>query len=107
MHNADRIMPEFQHLKVGDQIALAVYGGPVTHLSVLLVEPERVIVLERGWIYFLQLIDENTTRLIVRYAFDVGSPGNALYYYPLFEQAHFVMESEMMLGLKQRAERYP
>jgi hypothetical protein len=107
MHNAERIMPELQQLKVGDRVALAFYGGPTTHLSVLILEPERALVLERGWIFFLQPISPDATRLIVRYAFDVGNPGNALYYYPLFEQAHFVMESGMMLGLKRRAERSP
>lgn len=107
MHYAGQILPEFQRLEVGDQIALATYGESQTHLSVIRLEAERVLVLERGWIFFLQPINQNATRLIVRYAFDVGSPSSALYYYPLFEQAHFVMESGMMLGLKRRAESYP
>jgi hypothetical protein len=43
--------------------------------------------------------------LIVRYAsFPLNDLLSRLYYYPIFEPAHFVMESGMMLGLKARAE---
>jgi len=66
-----------------------------------------VMVLKGGWTFFLQPLDAQTTRFIVRYAsFPVkGNLSAALYYYPIFEPAHFVMESGMMLGIKQRAER--
>ena len=49
-------------------------------------------------------IDDETTRLVVRYpSFDVSGV-NGIYYYPVFEPAHFIMEAGMMLGIKDRAE---
>jgi hypothetical protein len=103
MHNADRIMPELQHLEAGDYISLQ-HNGP--YVIVAVIEPERVLVTEGGWTWCLHAIDENTTRLIVRYAsFELGDVFSKLYYYPIFEPAHFVMESGMMLGLKTRAEQ--
>jgi hypothetical protein len=56
--------------------------------------------LEGGWSFFLQPIDAQTTRLLVRYP----AQDHPIYYYSLLEPAHFIMESGMMLGIKQRAE---
>lgn len=59
----------------------------------------------KGWCYLLQPIDAHTTRLIVRYPFQPGDTWmGQLIYYGMFEQAHFIMESGMLLGIKQRAE---
>jgi hypothetical protein len=103
MHNADRIAPELQQLNVGDHISLQ-RNGPFAVVAAI--EPERVLVAEGGWTWHLRAIDEHTTRLIVRYAsFEVGDLLSKLYYYPIFEPAHFVMESGMMLGIKVRAEQ--
>ena len=60
-----------------------------------------------GWTFYLQPVDANNTRLIVRYpSMEVKQSKLAtLYYYGLFEPLHFIMESGMMIGIKQRAER--
>jgi hypothetical protein len=43
---------------------------------------------------------------VVRYTFDPDpSLLGAYYYYAIFEPAHFVMESGMMMGIKRRAEQ--
>ena len=79
---------------------------PMSIAKIALLDPGRVLVLKGGWAFYLQPIDAQTTRLIVRYAsFPVkGSWAAALFYYPIFEPAHFVMEAGMMMGIKQRAE---
>jgi hypothetical protein len=100
MHNVARIVPELQELKVGDPVLFAQIG---LHTNVALLEPERSLVLSKGWSFTLTPLDEQTTRLIVRYP----CQDNPIYFYALLEPAHFIMESGMMLGLKQRAEATP
>jgi hypothetical protein len=56
---------------------------------------------------FLRAIDERTTRLIVRYPMHAEEFVNEPLSFCIFEPAHFVMESGMMLGIKERAERQP
>lgn len=106
MQNADQIIPEWQELKVGDEVWLHPEAPP---LRVLTIEPERVIVLEKCWTFFLRPIDEHTTRLIIRGRGEFNPDlKNALLNFILwrgvFEPAHFIMERKMMLGIKQRAE---
>lgn len=106
MRNADQIVPEWQELKVGDEVWLHPKAPP---LKVLAIEPERAIVLENSWTFFLRSIDERTTRLIIRGRGEFNPHlKNALLNFILwrgvFEPAHFIMERKMMLGIKQRAE---
>ena len=118
MRNADRIVPEWQEIKVGDVVWLHPEAPPV---PVIIVEPFRALVLgdiagreepdgltidatgTRG--FFLKRIDDQSTRLIVRIRFD-RKPGvlSWLCSYGVLEPAHFIMERKMMLGIKQRAE---
>jgi hypothetical protein len=101
MQNAERIEPALQPLAVGDRFSLQ-EDGPYAEVS--LVVPGQSLSLE-GWSYHLQPLNDQQTRLIVRYpSFVVDSPGAAFYYYVIFEPAHFVMEAGMMLGIKLRAE---
>lgn len=72
--------------------------------SVALVVPERALVLRGGWGMYLFPIDDQSTRLVVRYPLDLKVFGIELLSYGIFEPAHFVMESGMMLGIKERAE---
>lgn len=106
MHNADRIVPAWQHPQVGDRVTMMANPPPMSIAQIVLIEPERMMVLKGGWAFYLQPLEPQTTRFIVRYAsFPVkGSWTAALYYYPIFEPAHFVMEAGMMMGIKQRAE---
>ncbi|HRW09866.1 MAG TPA: hypothetical protein P5121_32415 [Caldilineaceae bacterium] len=106
MHNADQIVPAWQGTKVGDLVLMMADPPPMSVAEIVLLEPERMMVLKGGWGFYLQPLDAQTTRFIVRYAsFPVkGDLAAALYYYPMFEPAHFVMEAGMMLGIKARAE---
>ena len=106
MRNADDVVPEWQELKVGDEVWLHPKAPP---LKVLLIEPGRAIVLEKSWGFFLEPIAENGTRLIIRgrgeFNPDLKNPIiNFLLWRGIFEPAHFIMERKMMLGIKQRAE---
>jgi hypothetical protein len=109
MRNADQIVPEWQELRVGDEVWLHPEAPP---LRVLMVEPERVIVLEKCWTFFLRPIDENRTRLIIRGRGEFNpdlknSILNFILWRGIFEPAHFIMERRMMLGIKERAEGMP
>ena len=108
MHSADRILPQFQDLKVGDAQRLG-KRGPVLRVSVL--EPERALVMrsdDGNWIWGFILVREGTgTRLISRNRIAVpGAPRavRALNTY-LMEPGSLVMERRMLLGIQQRAER--
>ena len=107
MRNASRIVPEWQNLKVGDEVWLHPKAPPV---QVAAIEPGRAIVL-KGWgAFVLQPIDEQTTRLIIRsqgdYDPDLGNAAlNFLLWRVIIEPAHFIMERKMLLGIKERAEK--
>jgi hypothetical protein len=118
IHNAKRIVPEWQNLRAGDVLWLHPKAPP---LPVLLVEPGRAIVVggiaeEAGddpskntrsgtWTFALKELDQSTTRLLVRIRWD-RKPGvrDWIINFGVLEPAHFVMERRMMLGIKRRAE---
>lgn len=103
MVNAERIHHEWQNPQPGDTIYL---GKNEPYIFVSLSKPNEYYSLE-GWAFQLQFIDSNNTRLIVRYpSMEIKqSKFYTAYYYVLFEPFHFIMESGMMMGIKQRAER--
>lgn len=101
MKNVDEIRPELQAPRVGDPIRFSQQGQ---HTNIATLEPDRLLVLAGGWSFMLTPIDATTTRLVVRYPWNETGFVNDLYYYPIFEPAHFVMESGMMMGIKRRAE---
>lgn len=108
LRNADRIMPEFQELKIGDTVRLHPKAPP---LPVLICVPPRTLVLGSNtdtpgtWGFYLKELDGDRTRLVVRARGD-WKPGLAgwLVNHVVFEPAHFIMERKMMLGIKGRAE---
>lgn len=103
MHNVDHIIPELQNTTVGTQISL-MHNGPYAVVS--RIDPEQNFIMDQEWILTLMPVDEDTTRLVVRYAFEPGThPLGRYYYWAIFEPAHFVMETGMMMGIKERAER--
>ena len=118
IHNADRIVPEWQSLRAGDVLWLHPKAPP---LPVLLVEPGRAIVIggvaeQQGddlsretragtWAFVLKELDPSHTRLLVRIRWD-RKPGlvDWIYSYGVLEPSHFVMERRMMVNIKRQAE---
>jgi hypothetical protein len=78
-------------------------GPPQTKLTVMRIEPGRSISFA-GWTFFLKPLSAQSTRLVVRYPFEVSTFGDAAFFYGFFEIIHFILESGMMMGLKDRAE---
>jgi hypothetical protein len=104
MVNAGRIHPEWQ-AKVGD----TVYYGKNQFYGLVSLAKQNEYYAIHGWTFYLQPIDTVTTRLIVRYpSFEIRHDIlKGIYYYGLFEALHFIMESGMMMGIKQKAEAEP
>lgn len=115
IHNADRIHQEWQQVETGDLVRAVqpdYLGGRLGRdvgWRVAEVVPGRALVL-RGWgAFVVSPVDSGTTRLHIRIRGD-GVPRS---FSPLlvpfgllvFEPAHFVMERQMLLGIKKRAER--
>ncbi len=103
MVNAAIIHPEWQNPQAGDTVY---YGKDEGYALISLVEPYEYYSLG-GWTFYLQALDASNTRLIVRYpSMEVKqSKFMRIYYYGLFEALHFIMESGMMMGIRQKAER--
>jgi hypothetical protein len=106
--SADRILPEFQHLAVGDEIPIGRgQGFPVTA-----VDPGHALVLGGagdgfGWVWEFGLypIDTERTRLVSRNLVRVPRTVTSWLFMRVIEPAAFLMTRRMLLGLKARAER--
>jgi len=105
--SADRVLPEFQQLAVGDVIPLGRgQGFPVTAI-----EPYRALVLsgvnngfQWVWQFGLYPLDQNRTRLVSRGTQCFAQSTCAWLFMRVMEPAAFIMTRRMLLGLKQRAE---
>lgn len=109
MVERDALDPQLQALHVGDRLFMhaAAPAFPAMAVEVMGLEPGRALWLRGGWSFVLRPVNSQTTRLIVRYPMRPEELGHPLFSFAVFEPAHFVMESGMLLGLKQRAERDP
>jgi hypothetical protein len=122
--SADRIIPELQDLKVGDKIKI----NKQASFDVVTLEPNRMLALlarvdldtgeyfeladtmpadyvNMGWVYFLEEVDKNATRLIVRWRGDY-SPGlaSALGVGIPIEVGALIMQPKTLKGIRARAE---
>ncbi len=109
MRNADRIMPEHQDLKAGDEFRLS-QSDSTPAMLVLDVQPGRALIVggddpPTSWAFTLNPIDENSTRLIIRYrqCFE-KSLGNLVAWRIFTEPISFWMERKMLQGIKVRVE---
>jgi uncharacterized protein YndB with AHSA1/START domain len=126
IHNVERIVPEMQHLKVGDFVPMAPveWAVPTGGFTVVRIEPERAIVWRQGWpedlehlslsdtqgsgtwAFILEKVDEGTTRLILRErSGHKPRMRDVVFNYLFMERQHFIMERRMLKGIKERAER--
>jgi hypothetical protein len=113
IHSADRVVPQWQDVKVGDQVKL----HPEVGLGVAVVEPGRALVLRGGvpmgavpppydttWAFVLQERPDGTTRLLVRERYVYTQRWAPLLVEPVAVVA-FVMSQRMLRGIRDRAER--
>jgi hypothetical protein len=112
MHNADRIIPEHQHLEVGDKIRL-VPEGREPYFLVSSIQPGKAIILggddpPTTWAFVLDPIDDKTTRLIIRWRQDYEPTlGNVIGWRLVTDPITFVMERKLLQGIKLRVESTP
>jgi len=115
IHTADAIGPQWQRLKVGDQVRLAAEMP----LEVTYLDPGRALVLGGGipigamsspftfsWAFVLRDAPDGGTRLLVRERYGYTRRWAALIVEPT-ELLSFLMSQRMLRGIKQRAERVP
>lgn len=113
IHSADRIVPEWQDVGVGDDVRLA----PQVGLVVAFLERGRSLVLRGGipigttappydftWAFALRDEPDETTRLLVRERYAYTRPWARLLVEPT-EAVSFMMSQKMLRGIKDRAER--
>jgi len=112
IHSADRIVPEWQMVAVGDEVRL----HPEVPLVVAAVDPGRALVLRGGvpmgdtpppydftWTFALQEQPDGTTRLLVRERYAYAQWWSAVLVEAV-EAVSFVMSQKMLRGLRDRAE---
>jgi len=122
IHSADQIVPQWQDVHVGDRIPIEPEGGGYTVAEIV---PNRHLVLYTDgggeseldrvfrranaastWAFLLQELDGSCTRLVMRWRarWDLlGSPTSLLIGLML-DPIEFIMEHEMIRGIKERAE---
>ncbi len=113
IHSADRIVPEWQDVGVGDEVRFA----PGVGLAMASLERGRSLVLRGGvpvgktappydftWAFELRDQPDETTRLLVRERYAYTRPWARLIVEPT-EVLSFVMSEKMLQGIKDRAER--
>jgi hypothetical protein len=113
IHSADRVVPEWQGVKVRDQVKL----HPEVALDVAIVEPGRALVLRGGvpmgtvpppydttWAFVVHEQPDGTTRLLVRERYAYLKRWAGFLVEPVAVVA-FVMTQRMLRGIRDRAER--
>jgi len=109
MHSAGEIIPDLQHLQVGDSWKLGSKGAV---LRVESITPASSLVLrsdDGNWVWAFVLVpDDSGTRLLSRNRIRLSgaSTGARAAMRHLMEPGSLVMERKMLLGIKGRAESH-
>lgn len=106
--HVNRIIPELQHLEVGDVMKTDAEGG----FTVTAIDPNRSLVLIIRNLYaqissaiVLDEIDKEQTRLIMRLRANYKPGLWTTLFYLIFEPGDFLMMRKELLGIKRRAEQ--
>ena len=111
IHNADRILPQYQDIKDGDAIIM---HPKAPALPVVFVEPGKTLVCggrqdentANIWTFYI-VSKDGVTRLISRWSFQYRPVLlNRIIYDWLIEPVAAVMQRKMLLTIKQLAETY-
>jgi hypothetical protein len=122
IHSVHSVVPQWQHLAVGDEIRLTPPGHPVAlAFRVALVEPPHHLLLVTpgtaeqasaaglpfmSWSFAVEDHLHGYCRLVVRMRSDFrGTLSATVADKYLFEPVHWMMERKMLLGIRQRAEQ--
>lgn len=123
IHSAERIVPEWQDLRVGDLVAadaqrrggwyvVSVDPGRALLLRMADVEHERPArrdeppFMEYTWAFVLEERRDGTTRLLVRERVALGASRVLRVAGPAIGRVSAVMTRKMLIGIKHRAERH-
>jgi hypothetical protein len=107
IENRDEILPEFQHLEVGEFMGLNEKGQG---LVVRAIEPEQFLVVQwipqqNTWTFALYPGRDGTTRLVSRNRLKGAGPVFRASMVGFMEPGSLVMERKMLLTVKKLAER--
>jgi len=108
--SADRIIPELQNPQIGDEIRMMPESMGAPGYKVVEIEPERALVThiddENGasWVWVLEPIDAQSTRLIVRFRQTWPPGASGLAFWIGDELGSLVMQPKTLSGIRQRAE---
>jgi hypothetical protein len=113
MHSSDVIMPEWQDIRVADQVRLA----PEMPLTVAVADPGHALVLTGGlmmgtvpspwtfsWAFVLRDAGDGSTRLVVRERYVYTAWWAGLVVEPT-ELVSFLMSRTMLRGIQRRVQR--
>ena len=107
--SADRIVPELQHLAVGDVLPARPTGAD--GFKVLRIVPERALVLDGAsphwagtWAFELQPLGPERTRLVTRYRAAYPPNARASIMLPALAAVHAFMERKQLRTIKHHAE---
>jgi hypothetical protein len=124
IHSADSICPEWQDLHAGEDY-VTLDPDEYMKMTIAVLEPGRAFVLRSGapgeppqapgsffkgelawsWGFYLEPLDEGTTRLIIRSRAAWADTLAARLAKPLvLEPVHFLMEERMLRGIRERAQ---
>jgi hypothetical protein len=101
-------LPEFQGLKIGDLVPLSPDGKQGFWVTAL--QPRQWMlwtdkIVEASWLWVLDPIDEEHTRLITRVRVRYAWLTPRILFHLLIEFADIVMMGKCLLGIRQRSER--
>jgi hypothetical protein len=108
MHSADEVLPQFQDLKLGDELQLGP-GRPKMRVEVF--DPQRALSVrfeDHTWVWTFALFPENgQTRLLSRnrIATPHAPAPTRLFNLLVMEPGSLVMERKMLRGIRDRAQR--
>jgi hypothetical protein len=120
IENADRVIPEMQDVRVGDEVRLVPpdYRADLS-FEVVVAEPNRALVL-RGkgtreealakgmafptWAFVIEQMAAGHVRLLVRWRSDYEPKLGPFLTWHAVEPVHFVMERRMLKGIRVRSE---
>jgi hypothetical protein len=114
--NADRVVPEWQDLKVGDHIWFTPEGYPTPRMGpvVAAIEPYHALILSHGeldspssgtWQFVLEERPSRMTRLLFRERRSADEPLLSKLPNRILEPGYYIMDRGMLLGIKERAEQ--